>query len=86
MGLHDVSMYLVLDLVASIALLFLVSWPGQYVVRLYSNQVRWALKKVGGWGLIIVFHIVTGAIDVIYDSFRTRDFIGMGSGLLLEDY
>ena len=31
------------------------------------KQVRCALKKVGGWGLIIVFHIVTGVIDVIYD-------------------
>ena len=26
-----------------------------------------SLKKVGGSGLIIVFHIVIGVIDVIYD-------------------
>ena len=33
-----------------------------------------------------MLHIVTGVIDVIYDWFGTRNFMGMGSGLLLENY
>ena len=37
-----------------------------YPIVLYYAQVRSWVKKVGGRGLIIVFHIVTGVIDVIY--------------------
>ena len=41
---------------------------------------------MGVLGLIIVFHIVIGVKDVIYARFLTWDFIGLGNGLLLEDY